>query len=225
MSNAEVSAEKTCSGCGLTKPISGFFRDSRSADGYRSDCKACNKAMGQAYAKANPEKVRASRAANYQKNAESRKAYVKEWRKNNPEKCRKYHAEYYARNEESERERQRLKSRNMPRDRKREIESRYLKKNPEKNRAKSHRRRSRVRNNGEWVILDREYRRLYRSACVACGSRENITADHVIPIILGGSHSIGNLQPMCMSCNTSKGSRLMIQFRKMRGELPSRLAA
>lgn len=164
---------------------------------------------------ADPEGTRKKQAAYYRANSVKIRAYVKTWREHHPEVCREYHRSYAERNAEAERERHRSKSARQPRERRREIESRYLRRFPEKNRAKSHRRRSRQRENGEALILDREYRRLYSSPCSACGSRKQITADHVIPIARGGKHSIGNLQPLCLRCNTRKGSRLMVEFKAL----------
>jgi 5-methylcytosine-specific restriction endonuclease McrA len=62
-------------------------------------------------------------------------------------------------------------------------------------------------------ILDKEFKKLYASACVFCGSKEKITMDHIIPISRSGNHSIGNLQPLCRRCNSSKKSRLVSEYK------------
>lgn len=45
--------------------------------------------------------------------------------------------------------------------------------------------------------------------CKKCGSTENLTVDHIHPEILGGGIDLDNLQTLCRSCNSSKGSRFI----------------
>lgn len=47
----------------------------------------------------------------------------------------------------------------------------------------------------------------YGNRCVHCGSLDHIEKDHIRPIALGGTNSIGNIQPLCRKCNASKGAR------------------
>jgi 5-methylcytosine-specific restriction endonuclease McrA len=44
--------------------------------------------------------------------------------------------------------------------------------------------------------------------CVVCGTTENITRDHIIPLSKGGSDFIENIQPMCMVDNSRKNDQL-----------------
>lgn len=49
--------------------------------------------------------------------------------------------------------------------------------------------------------------------CAACGSTERLSADHIKPFSKGGSHHHKNLQPLCKSCNSSKGARTMGEWK------------
>ena len=43
--------------------------------------------------------------------------------------------------------------------------------------------------------------------CVKCGSWENLTVDHIVPVVAGGAHHLDNFQTLCGSCNAAKGAR------------------
>jgi 5-methylcytosine-specific restriction endonuclease McrA len=99
--------------------------------------------------------------------------------------------------------------------------------NPEQERDRVrtslHRRRARKAGNGVFVISDRDQARLDASACVQCGSWDQLEEDHIIPISRGGSHGIGNLQVLCLVCNRSKNNKLQVEWLVARGELDERI--
>lgn len=43
--------------------------------------------------------------------------------------------------------------------------------------------------------------------CLCCGTIHNLTADHVVPIAKGGQHAFSNMQVLCKSCNSKKGTQ------------------
>ena len=49
-------------------------------------------------------------------------------------------------------------------------------------------------------------------SCSYCSTKCE-TVDHVIPLIRGGSNFVGNLVPACRRCNSSKGSKLLIEWK------------
>lgn len=44
--------------------------------------------------------------------------------------------------------------------------------------------------------------------CAECGSTENLTVDHIIPLSRGGTNAPENLSVLCVSCNKRKGNRI-----------------
>ncbi len=58
-------------------------------------------------------------------------------------------------------------------------------------------------------VLDRD-----RHSCQSCGISETLTIDHIIPLNLGGSNDLSNLQTLCQSCNSSKRDRPDPRFQR-----------
>lgn len=52
--------------------------------------------------------------------------------------------------------------------------------------------------------------------CFYCRKAGKLEADHATPLSRGGSDDIGNILPACKSCNSSKGSRTVAEFRAAR---------
>lgn len=45
--------------------------------------------------------------------------------------------------------------------------------------------------------------------CLCCGSYFNLSIDHIVPISLGGANDLDNLQLLCKSCNSKKGTKII----------------
>ncbi len=54
----------------------------------------------------------------------------------------------------------------------------------------------------------REIMRRDNHTCQYCGSRKQLTLDHVVPRSKGGSHTWDNVVAACSPCNARKGDRL-----------------
>jgi len=50
----------------------------------------------------------------------------------------------------------------------------------------------------------RRVRQQLPQVCVACGSTANLTIDHRIPRVYGGSNTLDNLQMLCLPCHRQK---------------------
>lgn len=86
----------------------------------------------------------------------------------------------------------------------------WRKKHPDKTLEYAHRRRAAKGSIGhsftsaEWMGL----KRYYGFRCVCCGKKRPLTPDHVVPVSkrVFGTGTIGNIQPLCRVCNSSKGA-------------------
>lgn len=97
-----------------------------------------------------------------------------------------------------------------------EIERASRARNKEKNRPAKNARQS-IRNKilaeKKFVILPKELRRIYNSPCLMCGSTENQSLDHIIPLSRGGRHSVGNITTLCLECNIKKRARTISEWK------------
>lgn len=77
-----------------------------------------------------------------------------------------------------------------------------------RDRKRRHEARRRAWKAGTKIVMTRDQEidleRLWGSCCVRCGSVEDLTWDHIVPLSLGGSHCVTNLQRMCRSENEKK---------------------
>lgn len=188
--------EKKCTVCKQIKPVSEFYRDVRAGDGLYTKCKKCHAKFVAAW---------------QSKNAEKFKQINKEWKKSNPEKHR-IQSLTAARRHPEERKAYNCKWRAKNPD----YGKNWRKNNPDKIRNYQQIRRARMFGNGGKLTIEEWYAILdfYNHRCLRCGRTDvKLTIDHVIPIFLGGTHTIDNVQPLCGPCNSSKRDK-HIDYRK-----------
>jgi 5-methylcytosine-specific restriction endonuclease McrA len=195
-------------------------------DGYKSRCRECFRAQARAERTAKIEEYRA-REREY---VEANKAHYQELKRKhkeaNPEKYQESLQKYRETHREEintkakERRQQDLehyreigrKSRDKHAEERNAYQREYGKANRDKLTLYTNNRRVRKlfakgsHTDVEWQALKAKY----NFKCLCCGKQEpeiKLTRDHVHPLILGGSDSIDNIQPLCARCNSKKGFR------------------
>ena len=214
---------KTCSKCGQTKSIDFYSKKKSGKFGVVAVCKTCCNEKSRLWRAANPEKKKQSN---------------KNWQSRNPDKKRESQRKWEAKNFEKEKLRKRADylankaernaastewDRANP-EKRRARKQKWRAANPDKVRQQYLRDSERAKQNGICYILPKEFHRLLQSiVCFYCQkTMSKVTIDHVIPRARGGRHSIGNLVASCGSCNFSKGSKTIMEWRVWKMRLDSR---
>lgn len=161
------------------------------------------------YRQAHPDKQRASQARTYQKHRSQRLESAKEYRGKNKALLSRKNRQWMIENKERRKAYKRVYCQ-----RNKEQIAAYINSRigiyREQKRVAEQRRRVRAT-----VLLGRSYTVAEWLALVAFYSPEGnclrceqssapLTADHVIPLSVGGSNDIGNIQPLCQRCNNEK---------------------
>ena len=182
---------KTCPKCKETKEVSFFYKNKRQADGYSVWCKIDTTKDTKARAEANPEKTKARSKSYYENNKEAIYERASAWARKNSDKRRLTERKYRESNSDK-----RLYWESNRRARLLEVEANF----PE---------------NGKDILFDfYGYDCMNPSCTKELSDRNPLTMDHVIPVTWeGGTHSLDNMQILCLSCNASKGNRSDEDFR------------
>jgi len=64
-------------------------------------------------------------------------------------------------------------------------------------------------NLSDWKRIQDEH----GNKCANCGKEGKLSIDHIIPITRGGEHVAGNIQPLCINCNSQKNQRTMEEWK------------
>ena len=85
-----------------------------------------------------------------------------------------------------------------------------------------HRRRARLASApvGDFSQTDWEYLlEMHEYHCAYCHRADvKLTQDHIVPLSKGGAHTWTNIAPACLSCNSSKGDRDLMEWLAWRAE-------
>lgn len=93
---------KTCTACGICKPLEAFSRHAGRADGLSSVCKGCKSVADKKYAKENSEKVKKKQSVWYLRNRERLIEKFSAYHKTNSEKMRPLKAAYREANKDKQ---------------------------------------------------------------------------------------------------------------------------
>lgn len=195
-----------CTKCWTLKPFSEFQKRKSSKTWYRKDCKECCKLRKAQYYLEKKDYFKEKHKAYYLDNKEELNAINREYYKIHKdvikEKRQKYFEEYRIKNKDSCNERVR--------------KYRKTERWKQLNVLKEGKRRALKKSSEDWTINIESVTELFNIqwwACRICGkdiTTKNRHLDHIIPISKWGSHSIGNVQWLCVTCNLRKGAKLNI---------------
>lgn len=220
--NAQVIRDdgtKECSKCGDLKPLDEFSRASKERSGYKSACKACIKITAadhyrrnkprideknQKWAKEHPLRMAEYWTRYRLRNPEKHLAAVRDWQRRNPDKVIANSARWRRENIE------RVNAKH----------ARWLAANPGI-RSRYDKTRYERRKHVGGLFTRQDWQRLFdrqegRCAGCGCGLNESAHADHIVPLVRGGSNGIENRQLLCKRCNSQKHTKEMSDFLRLK---------
>ena len=179
-----------CTKCETLKSEDDFYH--RANGRIDKQCKQCKIEYTSFWQKKNSNKVNANgkKYKSSHKNDESRRN--KSWYTSNKERKLEYNHQYAQSHRDLRNRLQRI----------------WRKKNPDKEAEYKNNRRAKSSTgkftNKEWnELLD-----FYGHRCLCCGKTGiRLTRDHIVPLNIGGSNTIENIQPLCRSCNSIKNTK------------------
>jgi hypothetical protein len=195
-------------------PLEELVKHKQSTYGVEALCKPCSRALAHQwyhdpknrdralqtrrdYVKAHREELNRAKLVWQQEHKEEYYARHTKWREANREKLQQFYRDWRAANPDKNREYARTARR----------------KNPEKQRVRVRNRRARKRSApGKHTAADIQHQyESQKGLCYWCSQPLNgkYHADHILPLIRGGSNFPENIACTCETCNCAKGDRLI----------------
>lgn len=202
---------KQCSKCKKIKNLDDFYKEKRNKSGRHSWCIECSREKSKKWISKHPEQHRENTKTWYANHPEKIVEKNKKYREKYPDKVRERLKEWHNKNKTYANEVSRRWYHNN-----REyacLQSRtWAKENVERTRQRNRVRLSRKKF-ADGIITAQEERELFEKYNYTCinpncpDTSQPITLDHIVPLARGGTNTIENAQPLCRSCNSSKGTK------------------
>lgn len=191
-----VKTEKRCNGCGVTKPVSEFYR-CEAAQSWGFLCKPCSRAYTEARRLRRRDADLAQKRAYRLRRLDYWQAFDRARYWADPDKARKAKRDEYRRNPETHKE----------------VNRRWKKENPQHHREMMRlnwQRRRAAKRAAQVAPVTRATWKAkvayWGNLCWICRGPWT-EMDHVKPVTKGGAHMLCNLRPVCRSCNAKKSNR------------------
>ena len=215
---------KQCTRCNHLQCLGNFHRHTQSKDGYRSLCKSCRKAERETeafkakrreYYKEHGKHINEKKRVWYHSDPERPRGYTRQYREHHPEEVRDY-TRQYNHSEQGKRRDKRYRERHPEKVKEIHRKSWYKHHDQRIVAMRAYHARMRTEQTGaggaftsvEWEALKAQY----NYTCPACGRKEpeiSLTVDHKTPVTKAGTSNIENIQPLCLSCNSRKGTKVI----------------
>ena len=106
-------------------------------------------------------------------------------------------------------DRQAAESRLRNKEKRNNYSKKYCKENPDKYKAYRHKRRAIKTQAGGYFTPEEWFTLCFAVGfkCLRCGKTRPLEADHVVPVIKGGTSWLHNIQPLCEECNLKKHTK------------------
>lgn len=204
---------KTCSKCKKKKELTCFSTDNSRKDKKTPQCKLCGKQNRLVWYRKNKTKV-SQRMKKYRQKPEVK---ARSWEVEKKRRALKRDEHLAKRREWAKKNKEKVRdSLKKWRESNKEHVLVYAKEHKLKNRQRYtyyqlQRKAKQMNAEGNYTLQEfQDLKQKHKNKCLKCGKKEGnvkITADHVVPLSKGGSNSIKNIQPLCLSCNCKKHAK------------------
>lgn len=217
---------KRCCRCHIHKELTEFPKDVSRADGYSYACRSCRNIAACKYYRAHPEKDKARRLrrknADYARWCEVERLRSRKWREANRERYLR-NARACRKRRDKAKEKIYIEAwRKANAARRKQGDRDWQRRNRDKRNTQMQKRRAWKQASGgshttdQWKTLVAQY----DHRCAYCKEQKPLTRDHIVALSRGGTNDISNILPACLSCNSSKGTKTLDEWRQVCKNLP-----